>query len=543
MRTMSIQTFLLFLTIATTLSAATRDFDVVVYGGTAGGVIAAVSSAREGLKTALLEPTNHLGGMVSGGLGFTDYGKKEVIGGYALEFYYRVGRHYEMSRFGNEVSWLHEPHVAEDIFRQMLTEAKVTVLERHRLREKTGVRKEGTQVREITMEDGSSFTARIFMDTTYEGDLMAQAGISYTWGRESSSQYGESLGGVRDRTPLHQFLVNVSPYDDQHNLLPEVSTEKPAPPGSADKKVQAYNFRMCLSEAATNQAPFIAPEGYDPKRYELLVRLISARVRAEGKVPSLLSILKIDRLPNGKSDVNNNGAFSTDYIGGSWDYPEATYARRQQIWEAHKNYIAGLLYFLANDPQVPLQLRNELNQWALCKDEFTDTGNWPRQLYIREARRMVGEYVASQKDLQTDLTKPDPIGMGSYNSDSHNLERIVDADGFVRNEGDMQVGVKPYQIPYRSILPKRSEAQNFLVPVCFSASHVAYSSMRMEPQYMIIGQAAGVAAKMAIDAKRPVQEIDTAALVKKLRSQGVVMEYVPNPQGPGLTRARQAAGK
>jgi FAD dependent oxidoreductase len=523
--------------LAASCMAAPRDFDVVVYGGTAGGVIAAVSAAREGLKTALVEPTNHLGGMVSGGLGWTDYGKKEVIGGYALEFYYRVGLHYGMKRFGNEVSWLHEPHVAEDIFRQMLNEAGVTVLNGQRLREKSGVRKEGLAVREITMEDGSSFTAKIFIDSTYEGDLMAQTGITFTFGRESSQQYGESLGGVREKTPLHQFLVNVSPHDAQHHLLPEISDEKPGPAGSADKKVQAYNFRMCLSEIAGNQTPFAKPEGYDPKRYELLVRLIEARTKAEGKVPPLGSLMKIDRIPNGKSDVNNNGAFSTDYIGGSWDYPNATYAKRQQIWEAHKRYIAGFLFFMANDTRVPAELRSDLNKWGLCMDEFTDTGNWPRQLYIREARRMVGEYVAVQKDLQTELTKPDPIGMGSYNSDSHNLERVVDTDGFVRNEGDMQVAVKPYQIPYRSIVPKRGDVQNVLVPVCFSASHVAYSSMRMEPQYMIIGQAAGVAAKMAIAGRKSVQEIDTVALTARLRTQGAVMEYVPTPQGSAIQNA------
>ena len=530
-----------FFTFATLSFAASQNFDVVIYGGTAGGVIAAVSAAREGLKTALLEPTNHLGGMVSGGLGFTDYGRKEVIGGYALEFYFRVGKHYQMNRFGNDVSWLHEPHVAEEIFRQMLREAGVTVLEQHRLREKTGVRKEGPHIREITMQNGAGFSAKVFMDCTYEGDLMAQAGVSYTWGRESSAEYGETLGGVRGKTPFHQFLVNVSPYDSRGHLLPEISAEMPGPPGSTDKKVQAYNFRLCLSDIAANQTPFRRLEGYDPGRYELLVRLIRERQKAEGRVPSLGTLMKIDRLPNGKSDVNNNGAFSTDYIGGSWDYPEADYARRQQIWEAHKNYIAGFLYFLANDPRVPGELRRELNQWALCKDEFTDTDNWPRQLYIREARRMVGEYVAVQKDLQTELTKPDPIGMGSYNSDSHNLERIVDEDGSVRNEGDMQVAVKPYQIPYRVILPKRAEAQNLLVPVCFSASHVAYSSMRMEPQYMIIGQAAGVAAKMAIDASKPVQEIDTAALVSTLRKQGAILEYVPSPQTGAIQNARRVA--
>jgi hypothetical protein len=520
---------------------ASQDFDVVVYGGTAGGVIAAVSAAREGLKTALLEPTGHLGGMVSGGLGWTDYGKKEVIGGYALEFYYRIGKHYEMSRYGQDVSWLHEPHVAEDTFRQMLGEAGVTVFQNHRLREKTGVRKEGLQLREIAMEDGASFTAKIFMDTTYEGDLMAQSGVSYTWGRESSVEYGEPLAGVRGTTPFHQFLVNVSPYDEQHRMFPEIAVEKAAPAGSADKKVQAYNFRMCLSSVATNQTPFPKPSGYDPKRYDLLARLIQARAGTEGRVPGLNTLMKIDRLPNGKSDVNNNGAFSTDYIGGSYGYPEAGYAKRQQIWDAHKNYVAGFFYFMANDPRVPEELRRELNQWGLCKDEFTDTANWPRQLYIREARRMVGEYVAVQKDLQTELGKPDPIGMGSYNSDSHNLERIVDERGFVRNEGDMQVAVKPYQIPYRVLVPKRGEAQNLLVPVCFSASHVAYSSMRMEPQYMIIGQAAGVAAKLSIDTRRPLQEIDTAALAAKLRKQGAILEYVPSPQSLAIQNARSIA--
>ncbi len=428
---------------------AAQSFDVVVYGGTAGGVIAAVSAAREGLKTALVEPGDHLGGMVSGGLGFTDFGKKEVIGGYALEFYYRVGKHYEMNRFGNDVSWYHEPHVAEDIFRQMLREAGVAVFERHRLQPSNGVKKSGMRITGIAMENGASFTAKIFLDSTYEGDLMAQAGVAYTVGREASSQYGETLAGVRDRTPLHQFLVNVCAHDPQHRLLPEVSNEKPGPSGSADKKVQAYNFRMCFSDVASNQVPFPKPAGYDPKRYELLSRLIQARTQAEGQVPALRTFLKIDLLPNGKADVNNQGAVSTDYIGGSWEYPDAGYAKRQEIWKAHKDYIAGLLYFLAHDPHVPPQLQAEMNRWALCKDEFNDTDHWPYQLYIREARRMVGEYVAVQKDLQTELTKPDPIGMGSYNSDSHNIERIVDADGFARNEGDMQVAVKPYQIPFR----------------------------------------------------------------------------------------------
>jgi hypothetical protein len=517
---------------------APQQFDVVVYGGTAGGVITAITAAREGLKTALLEPGVHVGGMVSGGLGWTDYGKKEVIGGYALEFYFRVGRHYEMARYGQDLSWLHEPHVAEEIFRHLLKEAGVTLLEKHRLREQDGVRKQGVSVREIVMENGASFTAKVFVDSSYEGDLMAQSGITYTWGRESVSEYGESLAGVREKTPYHQFLVNVSPKDATGKLLPEISNDNSGAPGSADKKVQAYNYRMCFTDVPSNRVAFAKPANYNADRYTLLARLIEARTKAEGRVPRLQTFLTTDRLPNGKTDVNNNGAFSTDYIGGSWEYPTANYAKRAKIWQEHKDYMAGLFYFLANDSQVPAELRTQMNQWGLCKDEFADTENWPHQLYIRESRRMVGEYVMVQKDLQTELTKPDVIGMGSYNSDSHNVDRIVGEDGFVRNEGDMQVAVKPYQIPYRIMTPKRAQAANLLVPVAFSASHVAYSSVRMEPQYMILGQAAGVAAKLAIDSAKPVQDIDVKTLQSKLSTQGAVFEYVPSPQDPALRRFR-----
>jgi hypothetical protein len=285
--------------------------------------------------------------------------------------------------------------------------------------------------------------------------------------------------------------------------------------------------------------PFAKPAGYDPAQYELLRRLIAARMKKEGRVPAISSLLNIGPIPNGKADINNNGAFSTDFIGGSWDYPDASYARRAAICEAHKKYQQGFFYFLANDPSVPEPLRNEMNRWGLAKDEFTDTGNWPSQLYVRESRRMIGEYAMIQKDLQTDRTKPDPIGMGSYNSDSHNVERIVAPDGFVRNEGDMQVPVQPYQIPYRIMLPKRAETTNLLVPVAFSASHVAYSSVRMEPQYMMLGQAAGVAAKLAIGASTPVQLVDIAALRSRLAAQGVVFEYEPNRQNAVVQTVRK----
>jgi FAD-dependent oxidoreductase family protein len=520
---------------------AAQRFNVVVYGGTAGGVIAAVTAAREGMKAALLEPGRHLGGMVSGGLSWTDVGKREVIGGFALEYYWRAGKHYQMARYGQEIAWMHEPHVAEEIFRQMLREAGVTVLLNHRLREAGGVQKNGSAISAITMDNGASFEADIFIDSSYEGDLMAQAGVSYTWGREGIAQYGESLAGVREETPQHQFTVNLSPYDAGGKLLPEIQDQPRAAPGAADRKVQAYNFRLCFSDDPANQVRFPRPAPYDPMRYELLARLLAARTAAEGAPPRLQTLLKPDPIENHKADVNNNGAFSTDYLGGSWDYPNADYRKRDEIWRAHKNYVAGFLYFLANDPRVPAETRREINLWGLCKDEFVDTDHWPRQLYIREARRMVGDFVMTQKDLQSDLTKPDPIGMGSYNSDSHNVTRLVTPEGFVRNEGDMQVAVKPYQIPYRLMLPKRGEALNLLVPVAFSASHVAYSSVRMEPQYMILGQAAGVAAAMAIAGRKPVQEIGTAALTARLRKQGAIMEYVPSVQTPLLPLFRKWA--
>lgn len=518
-------------------SFAQQTHDLVVYGGTAGGVITAVSGAREGLKVALLEPGSHLGGMATGGLSRTDYGKKEVIGGRALEFYWRVGRKYDIQRFAQDVAWFYEPKVGEQVLREMLQQAGVSVFMRHRLREKTGVEKSGTTVTAIVTEDGTRFNGGIFADCSYEGDLMAQAGVQYTVGRESQSQYGESLAGVRERTPFHQFLVRVSPFDANGRLLPEVNPEPLAAPGSADKKVQAYNFRLILSEDPSNQAPFPKPPGYDPKRYELLGRLLDATARKLGRAPRMNDVVLIAGIPNHKADINNQGAFSTDFIGKSWGYPDGDYRSRARIWQDHTDYTQGFFYFLGHDPRVPASLQQEVNSWGLAKDEFSDTENWPHQLYIREGRRMIGEFVVTQKDLQTDLKKPDAIGMGSYNSDSHNIQRVANADGAAENEGDMQVAVTPYQIPYRVMLPKREQATNLLVPVCFSASHVAYSSLRMEPQYMILGHAAGVAASLALQGRKPVQDISVASLQKELKSQGAVFEWVQPSRGPAFFNA------
>jgi len=536
-----------------TRAAAPRRYDVVIYGGTAGGAVMAVAAAREGATVALLDPGSHLGGMMSGGLGWTDYGpdRGAVIGGYSREFFERVSRHYggNVTRRFNEsinrphlgdTGWYFEPHVAEQVFGEMLKEAGVRVFFNHRLRERGGVRKKGTEITEIVMENGDTFAAKIFADGTYEGDLMAQSKVSYTYGRESQAQYGESLAGVREHTPKHQFTVRISPYDASGKLLPEIYVGPKGAVGAADKKVQAYNFRLCMTDVPANRVPFPRPPKYDPTRYELLARMLKAMTEKEGRAPRMREVMKPDPLPNGKTDTNNNGAFSTDYIGGNWDYPEASYKRRAEIWQAHKDYVAGFLYFLANDPQVPADLQKEVGRYGLAKDEFVDTDNWPRQLYVREARRMVGEYVMIQKDVQTERTKADVIGMGSYNSDSHNIQRVPTADGAVENEGDMQVPVQPYQIPYRILLPKRKEATNLLVPVCFSASHVTYSTLRMEPQYMIIGQAAGVAAKMAIDKKIAVQDVDAKALTAKLIAQKAVTEWTsPVPGASSVPTQKQ----
>jgi hypothetical protein len=518
--------------------ASAQTSGLVVYGGTAGGAMTAISAARQGLKVTLLEPGRHIGGMVTGGLSRTDVGRREVIGGDALEFYWRAGTAYNMSQHLQDIAWLPEPHVAEQIFGQMLQDAGVTVLLNHRLREKNGVHKSGTRIESITMENGDTFTARVFADCTYEGDLMAQAGVTFTWGREGSAQYGESLAGVRDETPKHQFLVDISSKGTNGRLLPEITGEPAGEPGAADRKVQAYNFRMILSHDPANQIPYPKPVAYDEARFELFARYFDALAKKQGHTPHLGDVLSISPIPNQKADINNNGPVSTDYIGKSWDYPNATYARRAEIWKDHEEYTKAYLWFLAHDPRVPASLQKEANEWGLAKDEFADNDHWPYQFYIREARRMVGEYVMSQKDIQTELTKPDPIGMGSYNSDSHNVQRIVNKDGFVRNEGDMQVAVKPYQIPYRVLLPKKAEVQNLLVPVCFSATHVAYSTLRMEPQYMILGQAAGVAAAMAVRGNIAVQDVDMAQLTRTLAAHGAIMEYQENAQAAVVARMK-----
>lgn len=520
------------------LASSAWSYDLVVYGATAGGVMTAVAGARHGLKTVLLEPGSHVGGMVSGGLSGTDTGKIEVIGGMALEFYWRAGRHYQMDRHIQQLSWMPEPSVAERIMRQMLADANVTLLTGRRLAEKKGVVKQGTRITEVVMEDGARFAAKVFADCSYEGDLMAQAGVSYTYGREGSAQYGESLAGVQAHTVNHNFAVDIPARDEKGELLPEISAQPPGAPGSADKRIQAYNFRVIATKEPANRVAWPKPSGYDPKRYELLARYLVQLTAFLGRAPNMNEVGLIRVIPNGKADFNNRGGFSTDYIGKNYDYPEGSYAVRERIWKEHVEYQQGFYYFLANDPRVPAALQSEAREWGLAKDEFVDNGHWPHQLYVREARRMTGGFVATQRDLQTDLTKPDVIGMGSYNSDSHNVQRHISPEGFVVNEGNVEVPVKPYQIPYRILVPKPAEATNLLVPVCFSASHVAYSSLRMEPQYMILGHAAGVAASLAVRRNTSVQSIPVPELQQILRKEGGVFEQGVEIQLQALGRIR-----
>jgi hypothetical protein len=423
----------------------------------------------------------------------------------------------------NGANWLSEPHVGEAIFQSLLKDSRVDVRLHEQLKETHGVEVRSRRITSITTADGKRWQARIFIDCSYEGDLMAQSGVRYTFGRESTAQYGEDLAGVRASTPKHQFTWNLSAYDSAHHLLPEVMPGPLAAPGTGDRAVQAYNFRVILTHDPANRLPYTKPANYDPARFALLQRYLSEFAANRGRAPNFHDVTNPVSIPNDKADFNNNGPVSTDYIGRSWSYPDASYQQKQAIREDHLNYTQSFFHYLAHDPGVPPSLQAEVNEWGLPKDEFLDTDHWPNQLYIRESRRMVGAYVMRQADLQSTRTKPDSIGMGSYNSDSHNVQRVARPDGSVTNEGDVQVPVQPYEIPYRVITPLTSQMENLLVPVAFSATHIAYSSLRMEPQYMIMGQAAGVAASLALHQKSAVQDIPISQLQANLRAHHAIL--------------------
>jgi hypothetical protein len=497
--------------------------DVLVYGGTASGVVTAYTAAKQGYKVILLEPGSHLGGMVTGGLSATDVAYFPIIGGYARKFYEEAAAQYGVQSLAHHEDWLSEPHVGEAIFQHWLKDAGVEVHLHERLKETDGVSRKGVRILIVTTEDGKQWPAKIFADCTYEGDLMAQAHVQYAVGREGVDVYGEALAGVRTETPLHQFQWKISGYDEHGKLLPEVGPQPMGAQGSGDKKVQSYNLRLILTNDPANRLPWTEPRGYDAKRFELLAHYLEQWKEHVGREPKLHDVTNPVMIPNHKADFNNQGAFSTDYLGESWSYPDASYAERKLIWDDHMLYTQSFFWFLASDGRVPKSLRDEVNRWGRAKDEFIDNDNWPTQLYIREGRRMIGLYVMREGDLQISRTKADSIAMGSYNSDSHNVQRLALPDGSARNEGDVQVAVRPYEIAFGTMIPPRRQAENLLVPVCFSASHVAYSSLRMEPQYMMIGQAAGDTAALALRSNKPVADVDIAQLQQLLHSQGAIL--------------------
>jgi len=511
--------------------------DVIIYGGTASAVMAAVQVKKMGKTVIVVSPDKHLGGLSSGGLGFTDTGNKEVIGGLSKEFYQRLFTHYDSdkawiwqkkSEFGNKGQstvaldgtlksmWIFEPHVAENTFEQFVKEYKIQVLRNQWLdRSAYGTVKKDGKIVSFKTLSGDIFSGKMFIDATYEGDLMAEAGVSYHVGREANSVYNEKWNGVQTEVFQHghNFQTKISPYkiegDPSSGLLAEISTEPAETYGLGDKKLQAYCFRMCLSNHPDNRIPFSKPEGYDPARYELLARVFASGWRE--------TFNKYDFIPNRKTDTNNHGPFSTDYIGKNYDYPEATYERRKEIIKDHELYQKGLMYFMQNDPKVPADVQDKMKQWGLPKDEFTDNEGWPHQLYIREARRMIGEFVMTEADALAKTKVPNSVGMGSYSLDSHNAQRYVKSDGYVQNEGDIGVKPeKPYSIAYGSILPKENECSNLLVTICMSSSHIAYGSIRMEPVFMILGQSAGTAAVLAIENKVSPQKLPYEKLRKVL---------------------------
>ena len=541
---------------------AAETYDVVVYGGTSAGVIAAVQAKKMGKSVLIVGPDVHLGGLSSGGLGYTDTGNKAVIGGLARNFYHRVWAEYQKDStwawqrpeaFGNKgqgtvamdkderTMWIFEPSVAEKVFEDYVKEFGLTVLRDEWLDRAKGVRLTDGRIAEITMLSGKKFAGKMFIDATYEGDLLAAAGVSYHVGREANSVYGEEWNGNQVGILHHGHHFGAvkkpisaykTPGDPSSGLLPRISADAPGVRGEGDKRVQAYCYRWCATDHPDNRIPFPKPANYDASQYELLVRVLDAGWRQ--------TFHKFDLLPNRKTDTNNHGPFSFDNIGMNYDYPEASYERRKEILAEHRTYQQGLLWFLANDPRVPADVRQEANRWGLPKDEFKDNGHWPHQIYVREARRMVGAFVMTENELTKKKPTPDSVGMGSYTIDSHNVRRYVTPEGHVQNEGDIGVPISPYSIAYGALVPKRGEIANLFAPVACSATHIAYGSIRMEPVFMILGQSAATAAVLAIDGNLAVQDVPYAALRARLLEDGQVLEHESSkvkPKGHGPVKA------
>ena len=537
------------------VNGQTKKYDIVIYGGTSAGVSAAIQSSRMGKSVVLIEPTNRIGGLTTGGLGQTDIGNKQAIGGISREFYENIKKYYDdpenwkwekrsdykdggqtRTEEGEATMWTFEPSAALAVYKSMMDKEKIKMVYNERLNRETGVKKVAGKIESITMESGKIFKGKVFLDATYEGDLMASAGVSYAVGRESNEEYGETLNGVQANsinTSLtglvsrnafnHNFIPGVDPYvvkgDPISGLLPNVN-EKPGLEGEGDKKIQAYCFRMCLTDHPENRISFQKPANYDEVNYELLFRNYEARkgpIREMYSYGNSLLPWINSSMPNRKTDTNNKFGFSTDYIGRNYDYPEASYAEREKIIEDHRNYQMGLMWTLANHPRIPAEVREEASRWGTTKDEFERADGWQQQLYVREARRMVSDYVMTQKNCEALTVAEDAIGLAAYGMDSHNVQRYVDANGYVQNEGNVEAhGFKPYPISYGALVPKKEECQNLIVPVCVSSTHIAFGSIRMEPVFMVLGQSAATAAVLAIDANVSVQDVPYPNLKEQL---------------------------
>lgn len=533
-----------------TLQTEKFDADVIIYGGTSAAITTALQLKRMHKSVLIVCPEKHIGGLSASGLGFTDLGNKSVIGGISKEFYQNVYDHYQdesawswqpRNEYGNvgqgttaiddslKTMWTFEPHVAEKIFERMVKENDIKILRNKWLNRESGVETEEGKIVSITMMDGETYKGKIFVDATYEGDLMATAGVNYHVGREANSVYNEQWNGVQKGHFHHSHNFGdrkISPYvipgDSTSGVLPRISTEDPGENGQGDHRVQAYNYRLCTTNAEGNVVPFEKPENYDPQEYELLRRVFQS---------GRYSMFGGGKIPNKKRDVNNVGPFSSDNIGMNFEYPEATYEKREEILEEHINYHKGLLYFWGHDESVPEQLRVNIKKWGLAKDEFVDNDHWPYQIYVREARRMIGEFVMTENEILGKKKVSQPIGMGSYTMDSHNVQRYITKEGYVQNEGDLGVDAEqPYQIHLGTILPKKEECKNLIVPVAVSSSHIAYGSIRMEPVFMILGQSAGTLAGMAIENDSSIHEVSYEDLSKKLQEDDQVLVYDSKPE-------------
>ncbi|WP_286733359.1 MULTISPECIES: FAD-dependent oxidoreductase [Sphingobacterium] len=491
-----------------------RQVDLCIYGATSAGVIAAYTASQAGKSVLLIDPGTRVGGLSSGGLGQTDIGNKYVVTGLALDFYRKMGKHY-----GSFEQWIFEPKVAESIFKDYLAHTNTAMLMGHRL---VAVKTDNRSIKTISLLPSESregknitVTANVFMDCSYEGDLMAKAGVSYHVGRESNSTYGETINGVQ-LLDGHQFPDGVDPYkikgDPGSGVLWGINTGPLKENGTGDAKVQAYNYRITLTNVPENRIAITKPHNYDATKYELLKRQKEIQ-----PWKSIQDVFIWSLMPNGKTDINNRNGFSTDMIGMNWRYPEADFFERKEIIQAHEDYTKGLLYFVANDRSVPEPIRSEFKKWGYPKDEYPDNGHWSPQLYIREARRMIGDVVMTQDHCQGRKVVSDGVGYAAYTMDSHNCDRVI-VNGMVKNEGNVEVGgFSPFPISYRAIVPKKEEINNLLVPVCLSASHIAFGSIRMEPVFMVLGQSAAVAACEAIDNKTAVQDVDIRRVQKILR--------------------------